>query len=718
MAALFLLHRKLFGRVTFADAQGSMFLRADTPWQVRRGFAWFAALGLVALVLAGCGFEKTKKAGRQTVGPVVSDGGAGLALTGDLSERTFAGSLLVWKPGTTRDDVSAILQATRRYNEAYTRSRAVIEALYESDLRRMDERRAALLAEKSAPPGQASGAEALEARKARLDFGAGWFSALSARLTSENPGSFDETRAQALFARYCDAKLWELASHPMIADGTFSQRPSASVLCEAYFESQNYFESPACAQDNSKAQNYFRCMWTALRKTSFVQSGPLQDARHGPVLEALAASPEFRKLVSGRDASAGFCGLDQLALRKFRLFKVVQTEPCVIPGSTVVLDLNVVSESRPTTSLDKMNAGTVAASMDDQEARVSQDRLLALYPQALLLSPSPGPRAGRELTALEKESDDFARRLAAMDKRGVNCGAEPSGFSATDVLVSLPFAVDGPMASGQSGNVGAVLRSSEGCRGMPAAALFPELLADKGADEDRRRELDASLAALAVDRDAVVTRYCDMNNGRPESASRKAEVEARPWQTAIVDERSILATRDLRLVLKPVQTSALASAPGSETPRSGEDAKGLNRALLSFGPASVPVSGCFRSFVGPEAGAAAACPTQAPGEAQHVAADVVYFPEKGSLQLSFPLTRDTLVATKLEARLGDFEGATFVVELFGNAFEGKVPYISGAVRFERGNEVVGRGVASYMIEANAAFEEANALVRECPRLGF
>jgi hypothetical protein len=661
-------------------------------------------LALFFAIIQGCGFEKVKKPQNIRVEPANTGlDGQGFALAGEAGSRNFAGSLLVWKPETTRQDVVAILNATRQYNEAYTRSRQVIASLYDNGLRDIDGRKSALLIER-AQGGGAAGQGALALRDKKMSAASSWFEGRLDELEQVAlGGTFDKDRARRIFVRYCDAKLWELATHPMVADGTFGVRPTPSPLCEQIYLDRDYFSAPQCQVTEGQPRSFFECIWESLSRTTFVTEGPLDANKHGPMLRALAKSPELRLLISGRGTAPSFCGLDSLGARKIRTFRVLLSEPCTVPRTGVPFDMNVPTESRATSPLERMSPASVAAAWDDQVSRVTQDRLLALYPKELLLVPSLGPRAGRELSAAEVAGDGVASQVSSIDKRGVKCGSLAEGFAAGDVLLNLPFAVEGPMADGQIGNVGSVLGSEEGCLGMPDPDEFPELLAEQGDTESRRRAIDDQLAKLAADRDALLTRYCDMNNGLAESQSRKSEIEARPIQTAMVDERAILATRDLRLDLEPVGPGAL-------------------KARLRFGPGTAPVEGCYAALDAPEAGASLVCPS--PGGAGGaeglgvVAAEVRVATQDGSLLLSFPLNAATLQSTGLSARLGEFEGTVFRVELFANAFEGLVPYLSGAVRLERDAEVVARGVASYLIEANAAYEEANAVVRECPRLGY
>jgi hypothetical protein len=659
------------------------------------------------LVSLSCGFEPVRKIEKANVTPAPGDAGQGFSLAGPLDKRSFAGSLLVWRPETSREDVAAILGATFDYNKAYTRSRQSIAALYQSDLYELDARRRDVQA-KLAESGTGGGDEAKIERDRRLAAGNVWFEETLERLTKEHPEDFAPDAARALFARYCDAKLWELASRPLVADGQFSLRPIATPICESYYKQRSYFDAVDCFDSDgagdSAGRNYFGCIWRSLRKTTFVTEGPLNDAIHGPVLEALAGSLEFRKLVSGKDGTQTLCGVDASSIRKFLALRVIQTETCTIPGSNVVLELSVPTESRAASRLERMSPATVVTFMDDQETRVGQDNLLALYPKALLLAASQGPRSGRELTPLERASDDFAIKLAALGKRSAKCGDQAAAFSASDVLMNLPFAVSGVGAFRPTREAESL--DSARCVGLPDPKLFPEILSVQGASEEARAALEADLKELNSKRDVVVSRYCDMNNGLAESDSRRSEIEARPRQSGIVEQRAILATRDLRLELAP----GVVSQGDSSDPV---------RARLRFGPDASPVEGCFDGYA---SGVPVVCPgssSNGTGSGDQVlGAEVRFSPESGALVFRLELTDAVLTSIGLSNAIGFLKDSVMVIEMYGNSFEGLVPYVSGAVRFERGDQVVGRGVASYLIEANEAYRESNDLVRQCPRLGF
>lgn len=142
---------------------------------------------------------------------------------------------------------------------------------------------------------------------------ADWF----VKQQSELGLSPDETqRFENHWAEYCDAKIIELAVHPLFAKlsnaGGYSERPSPLQLCENYYSSRSYFQSLACTQGD-----YFQCIWSDGVLKSGVLSGPAgQDIRTflEPVLSNQEQTEIFRKiLLSDAEISAPYFNLNSLS---------------------------------------------------------------------------------------------------------------------------------------------------------------------------------------------------------------------------------------------------------------------------------------------------------------------------------------------------------------------------------------------------------------------
>lgn len=657
------------------------------------------------LILGGCGFGSVRQVENVPVPAIAKDQQTAFSLAPGSDARSFAGSLLVWKASSSRNDVAEILSATRRYNEAYTGSRKAIADLYASDLNGLRQELDRLGQEINAL--DAGSGSALKVRAQRLDAAASWFENSKLGLQQKFGASFDSNRADAIFGRYCDAKLWELATQPFLANGLFQLRPSPSPLCEAYYAKRSYFASPACTRFDPTTgnppvlpgQSAFECIWSALKLTTFVTEGPLVATVHGPVLDALAVNQSFRAIVAGRDSSAVFCGMNTSSVRKFLLLKVLQVDgsPCVIADAPrVTLSLNVPTEpGAAVTLISKLSPATLINLMDQQETLLNQDTTWARYPQSLLLFSAAQPRGGRQLDATELASDGFARKLAIVGRRNLRCGTDAASYSVSDVLVSLPFADATTVAP--VGSQGSVFNPSV-CAPFPPVSEFPEILAGDAAVDGKRADLEAQRDNVTRILDAVYSRYCDTSNGLPASASRKAEIEARPEQLRIVSERALIATRNLGLRLTAVAGSSQVSVS------------------LSFGPEPIRARGCFAGW---SDGRAVTCsePSVDAGVTE-VAMEASFDPETDSIRLSLPLTQALLDQSSLDKQIAEHVGEKMEILFYANTFEGVVPFVSGNVTFLRGDTVTGRGVASYLIEENASYAAANDIAQQCSRLGF
>ena len=378
---------------------------------------------------------------------------------------------------------------------------------------------------------------------------------------------------------------------------------------------------------------------------------------------------------------------------------MIQTEgtPCVIADSPqVVLSLNVATEpGASATLISKMSPATIINLMDQQETLLNQDATWARYPQSLLLFPASRPRGGRQLEATEQSSDGFVRKLGVIGRRNLRCGTDPSPYSVSDVLVSLPFADPGSVVPG--GSDGGVVNPSV-CTPFPPASEFPEILAGDAQVDGKRTELEGRRQTVNRSLDEVYTRYCDTSNGLPASASRKAEIDARPEQLRIVSERAIIATRNFGMKLSPL------------------DGSGRVVVSLTFGPEPIRARGCFAGW---SDGRSIACSgAVAETGVAEVPMEVMFDPSQDSIRVSLPLTKELLEPTGLDKQIPDQLGSNMEILFYANAFEGVVPFVSGNVTFTRGGSVSGRGVASYLIEENSAYAFANDVGKQCARLGF
>lgn len=76
----------------------------------------------------------------------------------------------------------------------------------------------------------------------------------SLNLTPEQKASFD-----ASWGHYCEAKIIELAAHPLLAQTAFKSKPSPAPLCHKYYAENAMMTGPECSAETG---DYLKCIWT------------------------------------------------------------------------------------------------------------------------------------------------------------------------------------------------------------------------------------------------------------------------------------------------------------------------------------------------------------------------------------------------------------------------------------------------------------------------
>ncbi len=125
---------------------------------------------------------------------------------------------------------------------------------------------------------------------------ADWFNAESAKL---NLSPEDNLRLQSTFANYCDAKIVELAAHPLFVtyatNDNYQQRPSPNQLCESYYQERGYFQGESCQQGD-----YFSCLWVE----GVIKSGSFPSQNSGdltsllkPIFDDKSKTDAFRQIL-------------------------------------------------------------------------------------------------------------------------------------------------------------------------------------------------------------------------------------------------------------------------------------------------------------------------------------------------------------------------------------------------------------------------------------
>jgi hypothetical protein len=233
--------------------------------------------------------------------PSMDDEGAPLALSGNDSLAEYEGSLLFWDAEqVTPPQIAAIAtsstQSRLKKADFLDLAASTMPGLEAATPQREAEARAI----ESSNSAVAANADPAKTREARKEFVDAW---LDVRLDlAEAAGALDATtrgEVETQFQRYCEYKLWELATSRLIFQ-KFKERPTPLSLCEAYYAQRGYFQvteaAPECAPANA-AGDWFDCVW----KQGVLKSTMLEQlAAHMPEGSSCATSGAARvKAIEG-----------------------------------------------------------------------------------------------------------------------------------------------------------------------------------------------------------------------------------------------------------------------------------------------------------------------------------------------------------------------------------------------------------------------------------
>ncbi len=106
----------------------------------------------------------------------------------------------------------------------------------------------------------------------------------SLHLNSEQASNFE-----ASWGEYCEAKIIELAAHPVLAQNLFKSQPSPTPLCQKYYAAHELLSGPSCTAETG---DYLKCVWLeGVNKTRWFTS-PLEAS--DPLLAAAKTDKRLR----------------------------------------------------------------------------------------------------------------------------------------------------------------------------------------------------------------------------------------------------------------------------------------------------------------------------------------------------------------------------------------------------------------------------------------
>jgi hypothetical protein len=243
---------------------------------------------LAGMTLGACGIPKTSPVPTRSLQLPDYGSAKDFSLANMEGTRTFSGQILIWDPQVTRTGVENILRLKRIANESAVTRKRNLDQYMDTVLAPAVSTLETKLSEKDT----AEKTAATRVRTNSIAKAESWFD-VSAQ---KNLRADMTANAQIAFTRYCEAKLYSFATTSILAEKSFTSRPTPSALCEANYRALGFFNDASCA-DSPEGRNYFSCIWKAgVLKTSFAtRYSPLQLTK----LEEVATSPDFARIFSG-----------------------------------------------------------------------------------------------------------------------------------------------------------------------------------------------------------------------------------------------------------------------------------------------------------------------------------------------------------------------------------------------------------------------------------
>jgi|GEM_PF-4102439 len=280
----------------------------------------FAATALI-VILSACGQPHvdtpstvSPKAPASAVAPNAQSGKVvGLNLTGAANDESiYAGSLVIWDDAIAPEQLTTLLDATKRFNSTSAKAQAALAA-YERDVQ--TPRLAAVAAQTDVINALLQKDAALvnvrQQERANTWIAAEIDKAVGADETlDEDARTALKAQANTSFSKYCEAQVIEYALNPVLAKGVFTQRPSPDALCEPVYAALGFFQGDSCAPQ-AAGRSYYECVWKeGVALTSFYAR--FGAATRQNLAKAMASESGRASVAAGLDRSSTACSFSTL----------------------------------------------------------------------------------------------------------------------------------------------------------------------------------------------------------------------------------------------------------------------------------------------------------------------------------------------------------------------------------------------------------------------
>lgn len=627
---------------------------------MRNNFIFSKFTVLAALSLGSCSAPVVKAPDPIGFAVPESPKGSGFSLSGETPQGVFRGGLLFWSRSVTSDQIQALLNANKETNQKYVKLQRYFVDFMRNEVEPMrvqvENRRQQFTASKLRSNVRIA---PLQAQKA-----ASWYEREMGAIRSEFP-DFDKDRADQIFSAYCDAKIFDLATRPLLAKAEFSSRPTPSAVCESYYKSK-YFDGPECAS-SSAGKNYYRCIWNeGVVRTDIARRMQIRVAeRKGGVRVSQPLSiSEFSTLEAIRGAFAHedvpYCAATEVR-RNF----LTGVRFRVLSSGVILGGLSCGQNSRFELSygpgdwganLATFSPAALLSALESQgDASNTPDAFRWIDPAAAERNPSLAMRA-----------EIFSRKLSSFHAAVTGCESELN--SANDVFFN-----DGRLVSGHTGQ-GACTDK------LPAPDALPDVIVVDSQLETERSELnllEESLKSLKGDSCTVVP-SCELV---PQGHARCDFLNAQVRKAAAAEVKGVadVLVTDFALSFQKASTTSSTVVLA---------VNGATVAVSCVGEAKI--GQCSESTSNPEL-----------SSAQPMAAEVT---SAGELILKLSIDTKHMatagVPQSVVAQFLPFEQSTMELNVTSNSFEGLVPYLSGKAYFksQSSGDLLSEGSVSYLIE--------------------
>lgn len=211
------------------------------------------------------------------------------------------GALTLWAPTVQGHQFARLLKATEDFNRATValyryHDKNVNPLILKRDeklqeLKKLEEQRKTLFSEWQ----KSIIGDLLKTRQDQMEKVYNWFDDSIA--TTSNAYKAHVKRS---FDKFCDAKIWEMATDENFATKNYRMRPTPLAVCEKSYVDRRVFALDAnrdhCADaGDGQFKNYFKCFWIAAANTEFVT----KVDENGVVSKQGIYAPERAQLMIG-----------------------------------------------------------------------------------------------------------------------------------------------------------------------------------------------------------------------------------------------------------------------------------------------------------------------------------------------------------------------------------------------------------------------------------